>query len=269
MRAPVQAENMMGKIIPMLLLLMVSSPGWSIAQEGENQSPIIMTGHPDRPPFIYQDGERIVGFGPDFAAIVLSNMGIPYERRFVGPWKRVQELARQGEVDLIAGLYRNSEREAYLAFSETFFEDPSAVFVKKTKPFFLSSHLDLVGWRGVTLFGDSFGDPLDRFIEDRLRMNRVYSLDEMFDLLLKEKADYIIFGHYAGIVAASQLGISDEIIVAKKNLVVENVYLALSKKSPHIHLLPDINREIRRLREEGRIEDLINEHMRRFTLKTQ
>lgn len=125
----------------------------------------------------------------------------------------------------------------------------------------------LIGLRGVTLFGDSFGEVLDRFIDDHLRMIRVYSPKEMFELLLSEKVDYVIFGHYSGRVAANQLGFRDRIVVAKNKLVVENVYFAFSRKSPYIHLIPAVNREIRRLRKHGHIDTLVANHMNRYLLK--
>lgn len=257
----------MRTIILILFIGLIQTPGWIIAQDSAGNTPLILTGHPDRPPFVYQDGEQIVGFGPDLAGLVLSNLGVVYKSRFVGPWKRVQELARLGMVDMLAGLYRNSERETYLVFSESFFEDPTSIFVKRDNAVSISNVKDLIGLRGVTMFGDSFGEQLDRFIVDHLRMIRVYSLKEMFDLLMSEKVDYMVFGHYAGRVAANQMGFKDKIVVAKKKLVVENVYFAFSKKSPHIHLLPDINRELRRLREQGYIDALIDNHMNRYLLK--
>lgn len=256
------------RIITLILfLVLVQMPNGINAQDSAANPPVIVTGHPDRPPLAYQDGAHIVGFLPDIAGIVFSKLGIPYQNRFMGPWKRVQALARMGEVDLITGLYRNSEREIYLVFSKPFFDDPTSVFVKKDKAIAVSNQNDLVGFRGVTLFGDSFGEQFDQFIADHLRMVRVYSPKEMFDLLLSEKVDYMIFGHYAGRVAASQRGFNDQIAVAKKELLVTKICFAFSKKSPHVHLLPDINRELDKLREQGAIDALIDEQMRRYLLK--
>ena len=114
---------------------------------------------------MWREDDRIAGVGPDLAAMILSHLGIRHQSRYLGPWKRVQENARHGKVDLIAGIYRNIEREAYLDFSDPFCEDPTSVFVAKGKAFAITDRRDLVGRRGVTLFGDSFGDSMDRFIE--------------------------------------------------------------------------------------------------------
>lgn len=167
-------------------------------------------------------------------------------------------------MDLIAGIYRNIERESYLDFSEPYCEDPTSVFVVKGNTFPLAGRQDLVDHRGVTLFGDSFGDSMDRFIEKELRMIRVYSVDMMIDHLLSGKAEYPFFGYYAVRITANRLGVGQKLSVAKKDMVVENFYFAFSRKSPYKELLPAINRQIRRLRDEGRIDVLINDNLNRY-----
>jgi polar amino acid transport system substrate-binding protein len=77
----------------------------------------------------------------------------------------------------------------------------------------------------------------------------------------------MIFGHDAGCVAINQMGFEDQILVSKKKRVVENVCFAFSKKSSHIHLLPAINRETRKRREEGYIDALVDEHIDSYLLK--
>lgn len=137
-------------------------------------------------------------------------------------------------------------------------------FVKEDNPLAISDQHDLIGLRGVTLFGDSFGDALDCFIEENLRMVRVYSPGEMLDLLVSEKVDYMIFGYYTGRVAASQMGLQDQIAVAQKELAVADIHFAFSKKSPHLDLLPDINRELSDLRNQGTIDDLVEAYIERY-----
>jgi polar amino acid transport system substrate-binding protein len=254
----------MRKFILVLLIALIQPSNGIHAQENTITAPVIIASHPDRPPLAYQENEQIVGLFPELAGIIFLKLEIDYQKRFVGPWKRVLALTRQGQVDLIAGVYHKREREVYLAYSTPIFEDPTSIFVNKENPLAISDQQDLIGLRGVTLFGDSFGDSLDRFIEDYLRMVRVYSLEEMFDLLLGEKVDYIIFGYYAGRVAASQMGLQDQIAVALNELAVTEVYFAFSKKSPHLDLLPDINRELSDLRDQGTIDELVEMYVERY-----
>ena len=256
--------NLMWKTILILSALMGCLPSWAVALEGSIQDPIVISGHPDYPPFMWREGDRIVGVGPDMAGMILNRLGKPHDNRFLGPWKRVQENARHGKVDLIVGIYLNIEREAYLDVSEPFYEDPTSVFAVKGNTFPLAGRQDLVDRRGVTLFGDSFGESMDRFIEKELRMIRVYSVDMMIDHLLSGKAEYLFFGYYAVRITANRLGVGQKLSVVKKDLVVENFYFAFSKQSPHKGLLPAINRQIRRLRDEGRVDALINDHLNRY-----
>lgn len=254
----------MRKAILILYLLLLCLPAWAGDREDGIPNPILLSGNPEYPPFMWRDGQRIVGVGTDLAVIILSRLNQPYKNRYMGPWKRVQENARMGEVDLIVGIYRNPEREDYLDFSEPYSDDPSSIFTLKEKTFPMSSRHDLVSLRGVTRFGESYGASLDRFIDTELKMSRVYSTQEMFDRLFSGKVDYMLFGYYPTRIFSIRKGYEERIAVVEKKLAVENMHLALSKRSRYRRLLPDINQLLRKLRDDGTIEALIQEHMSRY-----
>ena len=68
--------------------------------------------------------------------IILSELGIERQSIFVGPWVRVKELAKYGEIDLITGIYKNEEREKYLDYIPTpFMTNPVIIYVKKGNDF--------------------------------------------------------------------------------------------------------------------------------------
>lgn len=252
------------KAILILHLLLLCLPAWAGDREDGIRDPILISGNPAYPPFMWRDGSRIVGVGTDLTVIILSRLNQPYENRYVGPWKRVKENARLGEVDLVVGIYRNPEREAYLDFSEPYCDDPTSIFTLKEKTFSMGSRQDLVPLRGVTRFGESYGASLDRFIAAELKMSRVYSTDEMFDRLFTGKVDYLLFGYYPTRILSIRKGFEDRIAVVEKNLAVENIHLAISKQSRYRKLLPDINQLLRKLRSDGTIEALIQKHMSRY-----
>ena len=252
----------MRNAILMFLVLAFVLPVRVQAQEGNTGAVMVITGHPDYPPIMYRSDDRIAGVGPELAEIILTRLKIPFENRFTGPWKRVQETVRHGQADLIVAIYYTDERAAYLDYSVPYCTDPVAVFASREKRFTVANRGDLVGRRGVALFGDSFGESLDRFVAEKLRMIRLYSTAEMFDHLLAGKSDYLLQGYYTVVIAAGRLGVADKIAVVKKDLAVEKFYFAFSKKSPYARLLPAFNRQIELLQQEGRIERMINDHLK-------
>ena len=253
------------KTILILHLLLYCLPAWAGDREDETRNPIIISGNPEYPPFMWRDGSRIVGVSTDLTVIILSRLNQPHQNRYTGPWKRVQENARVGEVDLIVGIYRNPERETYLDFSEPYCDDPTSIFTLKEKTFSMSSRQDLKPLLGVTRFGESYGASLDRFIDAELKMARVYSTEEMFDRLFTGKVDYLLFGYYPTRIFSIRMGYEERIAVVEEKLTVENIHLAISKRSHYRKLLPDINQLLRMLHDDGTIDALIQEHMSRYS----
>ncbi|MBV1911604.1 MAG: hypothetical protein KUG78_20095, partial [Kangiellaceae bacterium] len=49
---------------------------------------LISSGHGGYPPFSWKQGDKIVGLGPDLAALIFKELDITVESRYLGPWKR-------------------------------------------------------------------------------------------------------------------------------------------------------------------------------------
>jgi len=173
---------MRNAVIMILILAFVLSVQ-AAAQESNSRAAMVITGHPDYPPIMYRSGDRIAGAGPELAAIILSRLDIPFQNRFTGPWNRFQSTVRHGQADLVVAIYYTNERASYLDYSVPYCVDPVAVFTSRAKSFPVATRNDLIGRRGVALLGDSLGEHLDRFVEGKLQMARLYSTREMFDHL--------------------------------------------------------------------------------------
>ncbi len=52
--------------------------------EGYEQRTFSMSGHPDWPPIMSQEGNEIVGAGPELAFLILDELGLLLESRHVG-----------------------------------------------------------------------------------------------------------------------------------------------------------------------------------------
>lgn len=228
------------------------------------ETPIVVSGHPDYPPFMFQSEATIVGVGVDIATIALNELKIPMVVRYTGPWKRVQKNARHGRVDLIVGIYSNSERREYLDYTDPYALDPTTVFTLKDRVFAYESWDDLVGKRGTSMLGDSFGQELDQFIKEHLQLDRVFKVEENFVRLKDGRADYFLWGYYPTLISAKKHGYDAMIDVITPSIVEENMYMAFSKQSSFKKLVPQFNRIIARLKSDGTIDKLIAKHMQKL-----
>ena len=158
---------------------------------------LTVTGHPQYPVIMYKDGDRIAGLAPMLVEAIAKQFKIPVESKYMGSWADAQAATREGKADMIVGLYFNDERAAYLDFVRpAYLIDPwVSVFVAKGKSFPFRDKQDLIGKKGVTNRGESYGTEFDAFIKERLTVARSDGIDDAFKDLLSGKADYMIAGY--------------------------------------------------------------------------
>ncbi len=222
---------------------------------------MIVSGHPDYPPFMWKKGNTIAGVGAELVKKICDELDIPFEIRWNGPWNRVQAHARTGHLDLIVGIYSNNERREYLDYTIPYMIDPTSITILKNKPFTFKSSGDLIGKIGITMHGDSFGQKLDDFIKTKLNVKRAYTVDAIFKNLLTERVEYILWGYYPVAINAVTHGVDNEIMILQPPVVTENMYIAFSKKSPFGKYLESFNKIIKRLKDDGTIEQLVQQYL--------
>ncbi|MCJ7597508.1 MAG: transporter substrate-binding domain-containing protein, partial [Methyloceanibacter sp.] len=181
---------------------------------------LLATGHPEYPVIAYRDGDKIVGAAATLVETIAKKLNVPIESKYTGTWADAQEAARDGKVDIIFGLYHNEERAKYLDYVQPAFTfDDVAIFVAKGKEFSLTGKDDLIGKKGLTNKGESYGDEFDAFIKDKLDVTRTDGIDAALKDLADGKADYVIAGYYPGNAEVVKLGLEDKIVGAAETLV--------------------------------------------------
>jgi polar amino acid transport system substrate-binding protein len=194
---------------------------------------ITATGHPQYPVIAYKDGDNIVGAAPTLVETIAKKLNVPLESKYMGTWEEAQAAARGGKADMIFGIYYNDERATYLDYVQPAFTfDDVAVFVVKGKEFPFTDKNDLIGKKGITNQGESYGNDFDAFMKDKLDVARADGIDDAFKDLLAGKADYLIAGYYPGLAEAAKDGLKDKVVALNQALLSQEMFVAFSKKSP-------------------------------------
>ena len=142
---------------------------------------ITATGHPQYPAIAYKDGDNIVGAAPTLVGAIAKDLKIPLELKYMGTWEEAQSAARDGKADMIFGIYYNDERATYLDYVKpAFMFDDVAIFVVKGKEFPFKGPDDLIGKKGVTNQGESYGNDFDAFIKNKLDVTRTAGINAAF-----------------------------------------------------------------------------------------
>lgn len=250
-------------LIILCLLLVEATYCWSATP------PLIISGHPNYPPHMWQQDGELVGIGPNLAKTVCRELGIPFEFKVVNSWNRVQELAQNGKVDLLVGIYSNEERRCYLNYTAAYMQDPTCIFINRNHPFQFSDKNDLIGKRGIAIFGESFGEECDDFMVKHLNIGRVYQAKALFDNLHSARVDYILWGYYPWYLNAKDNNALEWCIPLEPAILTEGMYMAFSRKSSYCHLIPEINKIIVRLQNNGTIDRWREQFLSEYTISTQ
>ncbi len=227
---------------------------------------LIASGHPDFPPSMWRENDKIIGVGAEIARMVFTDLGIETEVKYTGNWQRVQRNAQEGQIDVIIAAYRTESREKYLNyFSIPLMYNSSHVWVWKGKGFSFNSWNDLVGKTGVAVIGASFGMKFDTIIAKHLDIRRVANHIQCFKLLKSGRVDYFPFGLYPGTIQSKRFGYADYVEFLPEPINRVPLYLSISKKSKFKKYLPEAEKRLKKYLEDGTVKKLIEKYIGYYT----
>lgn len=208
---------------------------FSGAAQAQACTRLVATGNPEYPPYLWRDGAdspRLIGANADLMQMLAKEIGLPIEVRYVGTWARVQEEARQGRVDLIAGAFLTLPRLDYMDYVYPAFQvTRSLVWSRTSAEMNHQRWSDLQGKSGLSVINNSFGEAFDRFAKASLKLTTVPSLEQALRMLERGRADYLVYEEAPAQAYIARLGIQG---VAPEEVAVSNesLYLTLSHQSP-------------------------------------
>ncbi len=218
----------------------------------------VVSGNMYSPPLMWKKSGQFIGVAPQLIERIFSDLKISYVLEDIGNWEEVQENARNGVVDVIVSAYKNDDRQTYLDFSAPYLSQPVVIIVKKGNPFVFDRWEDLIGKKGATHFGESYGEAFDSFMESKLDIKRA-GMKRCFDLLEHDLADYIIIDYFKGENYIRMLRREGKVEFLPKPVAIGHHHIAIAKHSPLSKELPRINAKLKQLKKDGSIETLIKE----------
>ncbi|MBC3871543.1 substrate-binding periplasmic protein [Undibacterium oligocarboniphilum] len=219
-----------------LLALFSGMAFWSVnVAADELCKKLIATGNPEYPPFLWRDPDdenRLIGANAELMQVLSKEIGIPIEVRYLGPWGRVQEEAKLGRIDLLAGAFLTLARLDYMDyFYPSFHKTHTVIWSRSDHSFIYKKWSDLAGRRGVTVINNSFGEEFDRYAKESLKIMTVASLEQALNILTLGRADYLIYEEDPGYAYIAKLNINN-LKTRMPAITNEDLYVTLSHKSP-------------------------------------
>lgn len=216
------------KFLLMIFLLLMSQ----VAIAGSCEK-LIITGHPSYAPVAWEEGGAIIGASTKIIELIAQDLGLTVESKSMGSWANAQNAIKAGTADVIFGIYYNDVRAQYMNYIKpSYMLDPVVLMVPKGKAFSFTKWSDLIGKKGVTNKGESYGPEFDTYADDKLDVIRGDGIEKCFEILLQGKAEYMIVGLYPGMAEAKRMKAWNKIEFLPKQLKAFKMYVAFSKKSP-------------------------------------
>lgn len=229
-----------------------------VSQTYAECSRLILTADPAYPPLHWYDGKNLQGASIEIAKRVLSDLKIPYEVRYVGPFPRVMLMAERGDVDMVVTLKKTPEREQFLLFPRNAtFSNPVAVFASRKHSFAYRDRRDLVGLRGGITRGNLFGDGLDEYLRNSLAFEEANTPENNFDKLNLGRIDYFITGYYAGMAYLLKRGDEERFVALTPFVAKTENFIVLTRRGHCAAKLGLIDERLAVLQKEGVIDQLI------------
>jgi polar amino acid transport system substrate-binding protein len=242
---------------PLLFALLLLVTGCAQAQ-----TLVHATGHPNWPPFSWQQGDKIVGIGAELTELVFKDLGLAVSITARGNWKRAQSQVEHGQADVIVAAYLTAERNKVMAYpAQPYMDDANVLWVARGKAFPFRQWSDLIGKTGTAMLGESYGEAFDRYIKEKLQMEWVSSPAQSLGKLELGRVDYYPFSLYGGQIQVRQLGFEGKIEHLPVVLSTEGTYIAISRRSRFIKYLPQIEASIARFRADGTIDRLVKKYI--------
>lgn len=219
----------------------------------------IVSGNPKAPPITWEQYNKLTGVGPDLATSILNDLDLDFDIRVEGDWQQVQDKCKNGKVDMMVAAYKNETREGYMDFSLPYLPQPTMIVVAQGKEFPFGRWESLIGKKGVSNIGESYGQEFDKFIKEKLDVQFV-AFDRAVQLLNLGEADYLIVDLYTALIYVRLLQGEDAITILDPPVTTQAFHMAVAKTSPLAAHLPAINKKLHTLVKDGTVEKLFYKH---------
>jgi len=103
-----------------------------------------------------------------------------------------------------------NERAAYMEYSLPYLPQPTVIVVEKGKEFPFGRWESLMGKKGVSNIGESYGQEFDAFIKSKLDVQFI-AFERALELLNRGEVDYLIVDLYTALIYARLLQGEDAI----------------------------------------------------------
>jgi diguanylate cyclase (GGDEF)-like protein len=146
--------------------------------------------HPAWPPFDFRQDGAHRGLFKDYLDLLSKRAGLTFEPRPTATWADAIAASRRGDCDIVSGLVKTPEREAWLAFTAPYYRLVDVLVAPSGKPYVGS----LASLDGQTLAGPADSAAMQGLAHDHpgIHLRLAHGGDAGLSLLLAGEVDAVV-----------------------------------------------------------------------------
>lgn len=206
------------------------------------------------PPYYFAENEQApTGLAIDLLRPVLHQLGWQLQI-VVCPFPRCLKMLERGEVDVMPGLLRNSEREIFIHFVQPpmmSFHSSFVFYARPENPTPLTSEQQLQGHSIAVMRDAVYYSGFQQI--PQLNKIPVVSEAKALEMVLQKRVDFTIMVEETAAGAFNTAGITETELVKQPFSVASNIlgYFGFSKRSANAKYLPQLERAMAEQQELG------------------
>lgn len=228
-----------------------------------NESALLFLGEQDYAPISFEENGQVVGISPDIIREVFKRMGYEVKLQLL-PWKRVQEMVKDGEADGFFSPYKSVERQTLYTFPlEPLLIEKNVFVVHKDSSITYDGDISKLKSYGIgTLMGYTI---LDKHLENHLITNVDISpnVEASLNKLLsgERKVDLVVNTNYILQYTAKKMNITDSLKELSPPLAEVPSYLAFTKKKDQTALIANFEMELKKMKQDGSYQKILEKYL--------
>lgn len=218
----------------------------------EEKNTLVMATNAEFPPYEYREGNEIVGIDAEIAKAIADDLGMELQIEDMA-FDSIIAAVQSGKADMaLAGMTVSEDRLQSVNFSEPYTTAAQVVIIKEGSE--VASPADLTGKKvGVQLgtTGDMYAGDIENVTVERF--NKGF---EAVQSLLQDKVDAVIIDREPAKVFVEQ---NQGLKILDEEYTLEDYAIAIAKDNSE--LLEKVNGSLAKLKESGKIQEIIDKYI--------
>lgn len=234
----------------------LAAPLWAQQSAAAIQPLTVIVGVDHAPPYRILEPARTSGLYLEIFEEIAGRLGWDVEYR-QAPFRRLQLMLQQGDIDIMLGLIRTSEREKALEFVAPAFPPERKLFLYLEDQNRIDRYSDLYGKTIGVLAGASYFSRFDH--DGELLKVSAGHYENLMLMMQKGRVSVVVAPELVGLYAVKKLGLNAR--VSPFFVPGERSWIVVSEQSSAVKYADDVRSALKTIEREGIRENLVLKYL--------